>query len=1019
MATDAKERNLEADIEAYLTSPEGGYDKATDKVYTDHGWLRYGVDADQLAGFLEETQPKQWQRFVKICGVQDPRLRLAQAFGNAVESQGGIVSVLHHGFKTRGVQFRVCYFRPRSSLNAKSTELYGANRLRCIRQFHYSEGRESRNTVDMVLDLNGVPVVALELKDQLTGQTYENAIDQWRSDRDPRELLFRFDRRVVAFFAVDMSQAWLATHLDGSRTYFMPFNQGSNGPGVDGGAGNPPNPEGYETSYLWEDVLQRDRLLDVIEHYVHVERKTEGYIDVKTGEERTREKSVLIFPRYHQLDCVRRIVADIRANGTGRSYLIQHSAGSGKSNSIAWTAYQAMSLHDADDRPVFDSVVIVTDRVVLDRQLQDTVSGMDHARGAVTVISSRMTSADLLRALRDGDRLIVSTLQKYSQIYDQISGVGKRYCIIVDEAHSSQAGSHARNLKRALADTDEALREYEELEGDAEEEAEEAEEALLDEVFSHGRFSNLTFVAFTATPKDKTLELFGTPQPGGGFRPFHVYSMRQAIEEHFILNPLAHYQTYDEAVRLARTVPDNPELPTSPTLKLLRQYTELHPYAIAQKAKVIVETYRSVTSKAIGGKGRMMVVTASRLAAVRYCKAVRGYCRERGYDDMEVLVAFSGEVQDPPNVSGAPTYTEPEMNVGHDGEHVKESQTTREFRYWGSVLIVAEKYQTGYDEPLLHTMVIDKRLRDVKAVQTICRIDRICPGKEDTLVLDFVNSREDIQKAFQPYYAETDLAEPLDVDRIYALLEEIRGYGVYTDAEVREACAIEFGKDRRNAQGRLKSALTPAIRRYDALGSADERYEFRRKVRSFVKWYGFVTQLVRMFDLDMHREYTFLRYLSKFLIADRVDVTDIDDKVRMEYYKLKVYKEYAIELEDRPATIEPPAPGSKGKPDRRKDPLDVLIERINEEYAGNLSEEEQEVARSVYRRSRDNKEVADALARHDDEPMFMDRWREFFRQIMMDAYTAQNGAYDSIFTDEEKYRAIMEAVGRMLYRGEK
>ena len=932
---------------------------------------------------------------------------------------GGIVKVLHHGFKTRGVKFRVCYFRPRSALNAKSEVLYEANRLRCIRQFHYSVGDEKNNTIDMVLDLNGIPIVALELKDQLTGQTCENAINQWKRDRNPRELLFQFDRRIIAFFAVDIKQAWLATHLDGERTYFMPFNQGSNGAGVDGGAGNPCNPYGYETSYLWEDVLQRDCLLDVIEHYVHVETKTEVDVDPRTGEEYTRQRKTLIFPRYHQLDCVRKVVHDIREHGTGRNYLIEHSAGSGKSNSIAWTAYQASSLYDIHDRPIFDSVVIVTDRVVLDRQLQETVSGMDHAKGAVTTIGKNMTSADLYEAIKDGNRLIVSTLQKYSRIYDRLSGVGKHYCVIVDEAHSSQTGSHARKLKRALADTDEALREYEELEGEEEEKADEAEDKLLEEVFSQGKFSNLTFVAFTATPKEKTLELFGTPQPDGRFRPFHVYSMRQAIEEHFILDPLAHYQTYDEAVELAKSVPENPDLPTSPTLKLLRQYTELHPYAIAQKAKVIVETYRNVTRKAIGGHGRMMVVTASRLAAVRYCRAVRDYCHERGYDDMEVLVAFSGEVQDPPNESGAPTYTEPGMNIGHDGEHVKESQTTREFRYWGSVLIVAEKYQTGYDEPLLHTMVIDKRLRDVKAVQTICRIDRICPGKEDTLVLDFVNSREEIKTAFQRYYTETNLEEPMDVDRIYALIEEIRDYNVYTDGEIMETCSIEFGKDRKNVQGRLASALTPAIKRYDALDGADRRYEFRRKVRSFVKWYGYITQLVRMFDFDLQREYTFLLYLSKFLKADKVEVTDIDDMVRMEYFKLKAGKESAIVLEDRKSELTTPQPGSKAKHSDKKDPLQTLVNEINEEYAGEFTDADRVVLGDVFQRARASEEVAEALARHDDEPMFMDRFREYFKKIMMDAYNSQNDAYNSIFTDEEKYRAMMEAVGRLLYREEK
>lgn len=435
------------------------------------------------------------------------------------------------------------------------------------------------------------------------------------------------------------------------------------------------------------------------------------------------------------------MISEFNQNGSGKSYLIQHSAGSGKSNSIAWTAYRLASLF-VDDKPLFDSVVVMTDRRVLDSQLQDTISGFDHAIGSVVTIDKKKNSGDLRDALNSGARLIVSTLQKFPVIYDQVENEGKRFAVIVDEAHSSQTGTSALKLKTALADKRDALAEYAEIEAEAEDGQKDWEDELASELASHGRHENLTFCAFTATPKEQTLEIFGEERPDGSYHPFHVYSMRQAIEEGFIMDPLAYYVTYSEALKLAKTVPDNPDVPTSPTLKLLRRYKELHPYALGQKAEIIVETFRSVTRKKIKGKGKMMVVTASRLAAVRYYHEVKRYIQKKGYDDMEILVAFSGSIVDPDDPDGV-EYTEPSINVGHDGERVTESQTKEEFHDYGDVLIVAEKYQTGFDEPLLHTLVIDKKLKDIKAVQTICRINRIHPDKEDTYVLDFVNKPED------------------------------------------------------------------------------------------------------------------------------------------------------------------------------------------------------------------------------------------------------------------------------------
>lgn len=868
MPAQTKEKNLEEDIESFLCSPEGGFFKCDDRhslLYVEDGTYQMvgggymehrdrALDAATLVNFIQTTQPKAWDRFERMCN-SDSTAKFAKVFNDAVDRLG-MVAVLKHGFKHRGIPFKVVFFKPESGLNESAADHYAKNVCRCIRQFHFAE--TGNQTIDMVLDVNGIPLVGIELKDQFTGQDVENAMRQWREDRDPRCRCLKFNTRMVAFFAVDLENVYMTTKLEGAKTFFLPFNQGSAGAGNDGGAGNPANPDGYATSHLWEVALQKDSLLDIVNKFLHLEVKEETELDAR-GNEVKRKKERIIFPRYHQLDSVRKVIADVRANGTGKNYLVQHSAGSGKSNSIAWTAYRLASLF-VDDTPLFDSVVVVTDRRVLDSQLQETISGFDHAIGSVVTIGKDKTSADLRDAINGGARLIVSTLQKFPVIYEQVESKGKRFAIIVDEAHSSQTGTSALKLKSALADKRDALEEYAEIEAEAEDAAADWEDQLADELASHGRHKNLTFVAFTATPKEQTLEIFGDEWPDGSFHPFHVYSMRQAIEEGFIMDPLANYVSYSEAVELARTVPDNPDVPSSPTLKLLRKYKELHPYALGQKAEIIVETFRNVTRTKIRGKGKMMVVTASRLATVRYYHEIKRYMQKKGYDDIEVLVAFSGAISDPADGPDGPEYTEPVINVGHDGQRVAESQTKAEFHNYGDVLVVAEKYQTGFDEPLLHTLVVDKKLKDVKAVQTLCRVNRIHPDKEDTYILDFVNKPEDIQKAFERFYTETSLSEQINTDLLYQVQTDIRGYGLYDESDIEAAAEIVFtdgkGKSQSNVQGKLAAVLKPAVARYNELND-DERYQVRRKVRSFCKWYTYITQIVRMFDRDLHKEYVY------------------------------------------------------------------------------------------------------------------------------------------------------------------
>lgn len=1025
MPAQTKEKNLEEDIESFLCSPEGGFFKCDDRhslLYVEDGTYQMvgggymehrdrALDAATLVNFIQTTQPKAWDRFERMCN-SDSTAKFAKVFNDAVDRLG-MVAVLKHGFKHRGIPFKVVFFKPESGLNESAADHYAKNVCRCIRQFHFAE--TGNQTIDMVLDVNGIPLVGIELKDQFTGQDVENAMRQWREDRDPRCRCLKFNTRMVAFFAVDLENVYMTTKLEGAKTFFLPFNQGSAGAGNDGGAGNPANPDGYATSHLWEVALQKDSLLDIVNKFLHLEVKEETELDAR-GNEVKRKKERIIFPRYHQLDSVRKVIADVRANGTGKNYLVQHSAGSGKSNSIAWTAYRLASLF-VDDTPLFDSVVVVTDRRVLDSQLQETISGFDHAIGSVVTIGKDKTSADLRDAINGGARLIVSTLQKFPVIYEQVESKGKRFAIIVDEAHSSQTGTSALKLKSALADKRDALEEYAEIEAEAEDAAADWEDQLADELASHGRHKNLTFVAFTATPKEQTLEIFGDEWPDGSFHPFHVYSMRQAIEEGFIMDPLANYVSYSEAVELARTVPDNPDVPSSPTLKLLRKYKELHPYALGQKAEIIVETFRNVTRTKIRGKGKMMVVTASRLATVRYYHEIKRYMQKKGYDDIEVLVAFSGAISDPADGPDGPEYTEPVINVGHDGQRVAESQTKAEFHNYGDVLVVAEKYQTGFDEPLLHTLVVDKKLKDVKAVQTLCRVNRIHPDKEDTYILDFVNKPEDIQKAFERFYTETSLSEQINTDLLYQVQTDIRGYGLYDESDIEAAAEIVFtdgkGKSQSNVQGKLAAVLKPAVARYNELND-DERYQVRRKVRSFCKWYTYITQIVRMFDRDLHKEYVYLSYLRHLLKVEKIPVEAVDDKVEMRLYKLKQEFEGSISLEPGGGVLDPGGAAKTVTPDKKRDPLQVLVDKFNEQWAGNFTEGDRVVIDTLWKRIAENPQVADTIRRDGRQVFESSLLPKVFDEEARRAYVENTDSFTSLFEDSEKYRAMMSAIGQLL-----
>ena len=995
------EKRFESDIEASFLSPAGGYVKGTD-TYDP----KLGLYVNSLIDFIQKTQPKEWKRFENVNKI-DTVHKFCNAFNNACDMDG-LLHVLRHGFKHRGITFHVCYFKPESSLNQLSATLYAKNHIACYRQWYYSS--TNKNSVDMVLVLNGIPVFAFELKNQYTGQNVDNAKRQWMYDRDPREICFQFNKRILGYFCVDHTDVWMATRLNGKDTYFLPFNQGSNGAGNDGGKGNPPNPNGYPTAYLWEKVFQKDSMMDILQKFIHLQKITEKKL-LADGTEKVTKKQILIFPRYHQLDVVRKMIAHVKENGAGYNYLIQHSAGSGKSNSIAWTAYRLASLHDNDNNAIFSSVIVVTDRTVLDAQLQDTISGFDHTLGAIETIGEDKTSKDLRDAINAGARIIVTTLQKFPVIYQEVDKPnGRNYAVIVDEAHSSQTGTSALKLKTALADTAEALREYAEIEGKAEEEID-PEDKLVKELIAHGKHKNLSFFAFTATPKPTTLEMFGTEHEDGSFHPFHIYSMKQAIEEGFILDVLQNYMTYETCFKIAKTIPDNPEMPGSRAAKVIRQFQNLHPYNISQKAKIIVETFRSTTQYKIGGKGKMMVITSSRLAAVRYYHEVKRYIDENNYSDIKVMVAFSGSVKD-----GTEEYTEPKLNRRPDGSSIGEAQTKAEFHENFNVLIVAEKFQTGFDEPLLHTMIVDKKLKGVKAVQTLSRLNRTYAGKTDTFVLDFINAKEDIQEAFQPFYQETMLEREVNTDLLYQVQKELRGYTVYSDNDITAFANEYFSYNRQDskAMGRMTSILKPVADRYNQL-TPGERYQFRRLTRNMVKWYGYISQVVRMFDKDLHKEYVFLSYLLGLIPPEPVKMIDLEGKLKLEYYKLEKRFEGAITLKEEDGKYQPASATGVISPETNE-PLDEIIKKINEKYKGVFSDGDRVMLSALQSRLMNDKKLRNVAQTSDPKIFTENIFPKYFSDAAQDSYIESQETYKSLFEDQQKYKAVMDVLGQIVYR---
>ena len=902
--SDTSEKGLEAIIVASLTA-EAGYVQGDAK----HFDREHAIDWPKLLQFLSTTQPKAVEQLeLSVDGPKRTKF-LARLTGEI--SKRGVVDVLRKGVSDGPVHIDLLYGSPHPD-NAEAVRKYSQNIFSVTRQVRFSPD-ERALSLDVVVFINGLPVCTFELKNRLTKQTVEDAVQQYKNDRDPRERLFEFGRCLV-HFAVDDQEVRFCTHLKGKDSWFLPFNKGHND-----GAGNPPNPNGLKTDYLWKHVLTKGGLTDIIENYAQV---------VETRDEKTgRKKQVQIFPRYHQLDVVRKLLADAETKGPGQRYLIQHSAGSGKSNSIAWLSHQLIAIENGG-KPTFDSVVVVTDRKVLDKQIRDTIKQFAQVGSVVGAVTEG--SAQLRQFIQDGKKIIITTVQKFPFVLEEIGAEHRtrKFAIVIDEAHSSQGGRTAAQMNMALS-------------ADGEEEDEETTEDAINRIMeSRKMLKNASYFAFTATPKNKTLEVFGVPYAEGGetkHRPFHSYTMKQAIQEGFILDVLQHYTPVASYYRLAKKIEDDPEFDTKKANKKLRRYVEGHEHAIRQKAEIMVDHFHDqvIAKNKIGGQARAMIITGSIRRAIDYFHAVQAYLKETK-SPYRAIVAFSGEHED-----RGDKVTEATLN-GFPSSQIPDRIQEDPHRF----LICADKFQTGYDEPLLHSMYVDKQLSGIKAVQTLSRLNRAHPKKHDTFVLDFSNDLDIIQKSFEDYYRTTILSAETDPNKLHDLKADLDGYQVYDDPTVDELVRLFVAKAPRD---QLDPLLDKCVHHYIDQLDEDGQVDFKGKAKAFTRAYGFLASVLPYTNASWEKLSIFLNFLVPKLPAPKEEDLSkgILESIDMDSYRSEVRKTASIALADKDAEIEPvPTSGGGRKPEPELDRLSNIVRAFNDQF-GNIDWKDADKIRQV------------------------------------------------------------------------
>lgn len=1006
---------FEIAIEAGLTGA-GGYEKRDATTYDE----TLALFPDDVIGFLQDSQAAKWGQLEALLGDKT-RATVLDSLAKELEIKGTL-HVLRYGFKCYGKTFRLAHFRPNSGMNPEATADYALNRLTITRQVAFAsvmkkaDGKNRRCIIDVTLSLNGLPVVTAELKNPLTGQRAADAVKQYKQDRDERDLLFAFKKRALVHFAVDPDEAWMTTRLKGKDTVFLPFNRGH-----DHGAGNPPVENNWKTHYLWDEVLAKDSLMDILQRFMHLEVKER---QVKTDKgARTVRKETMIFPRYHQLDAVRKLVDHARAHGSGHNYLVQHSAGSGKSNSIAWLAHRLASLHDAEDQKVFHSVVVVTDRRVLDQQLQNTIYQFEHKTGVVEKIDEN--TQQLAQALSGGTPIIITTLQKFPFISQalstlekkgsgvKISTAGKRFAVIVDEAHSSQSGETASELRGMLnKDGIEAAIAAQLSDEEDNTLSDEAKAAILRDSLKRARQPNLSFFAFTATPKFKTKALFDEPGPSGS-SPFHEYSMRQAIEEGFIMDVLQNYTTYKRFFGLIKQVENDPEVPRKKAAKALSRYLELHPVNIEQVVSVIVEHFRLYVMSEMGGRAKAMVVTGSRLAAVKYKLAFDRYIKDNSYGGIRSLVAFSGSVEDPDDPGSA--YTEVAMNDGLAESELPETFEREDYR----VLLVAEKYQTGFDQPLLQTMYVVKRLAGVQAVQTLSRLNRVAPGKARTFVLDFANEEDDIYQAFKPYYEATPVGENADPYQLSELQHKLLGWAIFAPDDVNAFAEVWYRskRDHSASDHRVMNAVLDAVVARFCDREEAEQEEFRGQLTAYRNLYAFLSQIIPYQDSELEKFYAFVRnLLSKLPPPGDGQAFALDDEVALRYFRLQQMTEGSIDLGTGEAypLKGPTDVGTSGVKEEAV-PLSSLVEKLNERFGTDFTEADQLFFDQITASAEENEKIVEA-ARANNLPNFSAFLERMLDELFIDRMENNEDIFSRVMTDKEFRSAAHEHLAEEIFK---
>ena len=1008
------ETDFENAIEVGLTS-EGGYAKGNPKNY-DEALALFPKD---IVGFLKGSQPTRWGLLEALL-ADKTEVTVLDNLAKELALKGTL-HVLRHGFKCYGKALKLAYFQPNTSMNPDAAALYAKNRITITRQVAFTsvlkkaDGSNRRCILDVVLSVNGLPVVTAELKNPMTGQHATDACTQYMEDRDGRDLIFQFKKRALVHFALDPDEVWMTTRLKGKETSFLPFNRGNNN-----SAGNPPVEGNWKTHYLWDDVLDAESLLDILQRFMHLELKEK---QVKTDKGvRMIRKETMIFPRYHQLDSVRKLVAHSKANGSGPNYLIQHSAGSGKSNSIAWLAHRLANLHDENDEKVFHSVVVVTDRRVLDQQLQDTIFQFDHKTGVVEKIDEN--TQQLARALSQGTPIVITTIQKFpfiSQALSTMKGkgesvkidtVGKRFAVIVDEAHSSQSGDTAKALRGMLNQEGIEAAIAAQLSDEEDDDlTEDAKRALIRYKLQRARQPNLSYFAFTATPKFKTKALFDEPGPTGA-SPFHEYTMRQAIEEGFILDVLKNYTTYKRFFGLIKQVENDPEVPRKKAAKELARYMELHPVNIDQVVSVIVEHFRTYVLHELGGRAKAMVVTSSRLAAVKYKLAFDKYVTDRGYSGIRTLVAFSGTVEDPDDPGSS--YTEVSMNDGLSESELPETFERHDYR----VLLVAEKYQTGFDQPLLQTMYVVKRLAGVQAVQTLSRLNRTAKGKTRTFVLDFENEEGDIYQAFKPYYETTPVGENAEPHRLNELQHKLQERAIFAPDDVSAFAAVWYRRkrDHTSSDHREMNAIMDAVVNRFCERDEDEREEFRGQLKAYRNLYAFLSQIIPYQDSELEKFYTFVRnLLLKLPPPGDGKSFSLDDEVALRYFRLQQMTEGSIDLSAGEAyPLKGPTDVGTAVVKDQEVELSSLVKKLNERFGTNFTEADQLFFDQVRASAEEDEKIIEA-AKANNLSNFSSYLERILDELFIDRMDGNDEIFSRVMTDKEFRSAAHEHLARELY----